>query len=140
MEHTEIITGYRKAISNPLLQFRTLIDTDKKVYMIRQTILGLFNTGSFLPLPKLDYVLIAKSFFQPACEACIVNDDEKAFYMVSLVHHKNRRIITHETKDREEALQLAEQLRISLNLSLKDVSETGKAKWTHLQTREPAFG
>jgi hypothetical protein len=134
MQENNIITGFRKAISNPFLQFRTIIDPGKRMYMIQQTIFGLFKTGSFLPLPKLDYVLIAKGSFQPACEACIVDEDEKAFYMVSLVHHKNRRIITHETKTKEDALQIAEQLRILLGLSLKDASVTGKAKWIHLKT------
>ena len=51
--------------------------------------------------------------------------------IVSPVHHKNRRIITHETKIKEEALQLAEKLGILLGLSLKDASLCGKALWIH---------
>ena len=73
------ITGFRKAISNPILQFRTIIDPKERMNMIQQTLIGLFKSGSFLPLSKLNYVLTAKSSFRTACGACIANEDKNAF-------------------------------------------------------------
>lgn len=123
MQNDKMITGFRKAISNMLIQFRTIIDADKKMYMIQQTVLGVFKSGSFQPLPKIQYVLVAKRWFQPSCEACVVGDDDKMFYQVSLVYYKNRRIITHETKDADNAFMIADEIRGKLGLPIKDATK-----------------
>lgn len=125
----EIITGKRKAISNWIVKMRTIINLRKNTYMIQQTVFGLFKSGTFQKLPPLDYVLIAKTFFNPACEACRLDEDEKLFYQVSLVYRGNRRIIVTESKNPAEAFNMANQLSYKLALSLKDVTERGNAKW-----------
>jgi hypothetical protein len=126
-----ILIGSRKAVSTILVQAKTLIDFDRNEYMIQETIIGLFKSGTFKKLPQLDYVLIATTYFQPGCQNCVLDDDEKKYYQVSLVYRHSRRIITHESKLLDEAMDLAQLLSRQLNLSLKDATIRGKAKWTH---------
>lgn len=94
--------------------------------------MGLFKWGDFKPLPKLDYVLIFKSFFAK-CETCSVDDfktNEYAYYQVSLVHSKNRKLIVHETKNKETAFDFSLNVAQQLNLKVKDsVSTRGKSSW-----------
>ena len=127
-----LITGKRKGISNWLRQFATYIDLEKRMYKIQESFLGLFKWGKFEPLPKIDYVLVFNQLFAK-CEACSVDDYENndySFYQVSLVHHKNRRIIVHETRDKEEAFTLGLTMAIALQTHLKDsASVRGKSTW-----------
>jgi hypothetical protein len=127
-----LITGKRKAISNWLRQFVTIIDPEKQIYKVQECLLGIFNWGSFKTLPKPDYVLIFRSFFAK-CEACEINSLEtnpNFYYQVSIVHHKTNRIIVHETKHADEAFHFGYNLAHRLNTRLKDsASNTKQGKW-----------
>lgn len=127
-----IITGHREALSNWLRQFKTIIDLKKRAYKIQEGLLGIFKWGDFKPLPKLNYVLVFKSFFAK-CEACSIDEYENnpnSYYQVSLVHNQNRRIIIHETRSKDEALNFGRNLATKLNTRLKDsASNTRQSSW-----------
>lgn len=129
---SELIIGKRKAVSNWLRQFVTILDPEKKVYKIQESLLSLFKWGEYKQLPKIDYVLIFRQIFAK-CESCPVDEIEKSnasFYQVSLVHNGNRRIIVHETRNREEAFEMAEKAGIALHARIKDNATTrGKSFW-----------
>jgi hypothetical protein len=117
-----MIVGNRKALSNWARQFKTVIDLEKKVYKIQEGLFGLFTWGDFKPLPKINYVLIFKSFFAK-CEACTIDDfDDNAnsYFQISLVYQNNRRIIVHETKNKQEAFSFAKEIASGLETPLKD--------------------
>lgn len=126
----EIIIGYRKALNNWLRQFKVIVDLEKKIYKIEESLLGIFKWGSFKPLPELNYVLVFRSFYAK-CEACSLDENESdTYYQVSLVHHKNRRIITHETKNKTEAFLYADKLSKGLHLGIKDAASVpGQSTW-----------
>ena len=60
---TTVLTGTRKAINNWLRQFKTFIDLENKTYKIQESLLGIFKWGNFMPLPKINYVLVFKNVF-----------------------------------------------------------------------------
>ena len=128
MNNDNIIIGVRKALNNWLRQFKTFIDLNHKLYKVEESLLNIFKWGKFVPLPQLNYVLVFRSFYVK-CEACSLDENADSYYQVSLVHHKNRRIITHETKNKVEAFVLAEKLSKGLNLSIKDASVRGQSSW-----------
>lgn len=118
----DYIIGSRNALNNWLRQFHTFIDVKNNLYKLQESLLGFFKWGDFKPLPKLDYVLIFKSFFAK-CEGCSIDDfdgDEYAYYQVSLVYSKNRKLIVHETKNKEIAFNFAQNVAQQLNLKVKD--------------------
>jgi hypothetical protein len=131
MENKSIITGSRKAISNLFIRHKVFINHVDRTYTLQQTVLGLFKTETQHRLPKPDYVLVFQSYFQPSCEACAMDEDERRFYQVSLVYNSNRRVIVHETKSTINALELGRQLAEQLNLKLKDVTVRGKVTWVN---------
>lgn len=122
-----LIIGKRQAISNWVRQFATIIDIEKRVYKLQEGFLGIFKWGDFKPLPPINYVLVFKSFFAK-CEACSLDeqDDESTFFQVSLVHHNNRRIVVHETKNKAEAFNLATVMSSALHTRLKDSASNRK--------------
>ncbi|PBQ30697.1 hypothetical protein CNR22_02550 [Sphingobacteriaceae bacterium] len=127
-----MITGKRKAISNFIRQFATVVDSEKRVYKIEQGLFGIFHWGSFQPLPKIEYVLIFRSFFAK-CEACAFDagdDNPNAYFQVSLVYRSNRRIILHETKKKQEAFELATETAKALKTKICDSATIpGKGTW-----------
>lgn len=126
---SEIVIGYRKALNNWLRQFRTFIDLEHKLYKVEESLLNIFRWGKFAPLPRLNYVLIFRSFYAK-CEACSLDENADSYYQISLVHNKNRRIIAHETKNKAEAFTIAEQLAKGLDLSIKDAASVpGQSTW-----------
>ncbi|MBL7921859.1 MAG: hypothetical protein JNJ40_16205 [Bacteroidia bacterium] len=128
----DLIIGKRAALSNWIRQFATIIDIEKKMYKIQEGLLGVFKWGTFKPLPKIDYVLIFRSLFVK-CEACSLEEYENnpnAYFQVSLVHNKNRKIVVEETKNKEEAFALASTVAVGLKTKLKDsASVRGKSTW-----------
>ncbi|MCE3227795.1 MAG: hypothetical protein K0S32_2346 [Bacteroidetes bacterium] len=132
MDSSVIIKGERKGISNWIRQFATYLDLEKRMYKLQESILGIFKWGAFEPLPKVDYVLIFKQLFAK-CEACSVEDYENndfSFYQVSLVYHKNRKIVVHETRNKAEAFKMGLTIADELQTRLKDsVSIRGKSTW-----------
>lgn len=123
------MVGYRKALNTWLRQFKTFIDIENRLYKIEESLIGVFKWGEFKPLPQLNYVLVFRSFYAK-CEACSMDENADTYYQISLVHDKNRRIITHETKNKKEALDMAEYLAKGLGLSIKDsASVPGQSSW-----------
>ncbi|MBS1636719.1 MAG: hypothetical protein JST26_12460 [Bacteroidetes bacterium] len=117
-----MIVGYRKALNNWARQFRTYIDPERRMFQLQERLFGIFKWGTFKPLPKLDYVLVFRHFYAK-CEACTIDDQKDnpySYFQVSLVHHNNRRIIVHETKNREEALRMADTLAGDLRLRVRN--------------------
>ena len=126
-----LIVGKRKALSNWVRQFTTFIDVEKGKYKLEEALFGIFKWGEFKPLPKIDYVLIFQSFFSK-CEECLIeeHDSPNAYFQVSLVYNKNRKIVVQDTKNKEEALLLAYEVALALKTKLKDSSSnTGKITW-----------
>lgn len=127
-----VIIGKREALSNWIRKFFTLIDIEGKAYKIQETVLGIFKSGSFKPLPKIDYVLVFKNYFSK-CAACSIDEEENnpdSFYQVSLVHNKTRRIVVHETKNKHEAFDMASNLGNLLTLPIKDsASNRRQSTW-----------
>jgi len=123
-----VIIGHREALSNWVRQFDTLIDLKERAYKTQEGLLGIFKWGNYMPLPKLNYVLVFKSFYAK-CETCSIDDYENnpnSYYQVSLVHNKNRRIIVHETRSKDEALSFGRNLATELNTPLKDSVSNSK--------------
>ena len=129
MNDSGIIIGVRKALNNWLRQFRTFIDLENKVYKIEESLLNIFKWGKYEPLPQLNYVLVFRSFYAK-CETCSMDENADTYYQISLVHNHNRRIITHETKNKTEAFAFAENLARGLSLSIKDAASVpGQSTW-----------
>lgn len=127
-----LIIGKRDAISNWIRQFVTVIDIEKRVYKLQEGLFGLFKWGAFKPLPKIDYVLIFRSLFAK-CEACSIEEYENnpnAYFQVSLVYNKNRKIIVEETKDKVAAFALAIEVACGLKARIRDSATVrGKSIW-----------
>lgn len=129
MNDSGIIIGVRKALNNWLRQFRTFIDLENKVYKIEESLLNIFKWGKYEPLPQLNYVLVFRSFYAK-CETCSMDENADTYYQISLVHNHNRRIITHETKNKTEAFTFAEKLARGLSLNIKDAASVpGQSTW-----------
>jgi hypothetical protein len=126
MEH--LVIGKRNAISNWFRQFATHVNLQARTYKIQESLIGIFNWGRYEQLPVIDYVLVFRQVFAK-CEACAIEDYEQydyAYFQVSLVHHKTRRIIVHETRNKEEAFEMADTLASRLNIKLKDSASDRK--------------
>lgn len=124
-----VLTGTRKAINNWLRQFKTFINFENKTYKIQESLLGIFKWGDYKPLPAINYVLVFKNVFAK-CETCDINEFENnphTYFQVSLVYNANRRIIVHETKNKEEAFNLAQKLSSNLHLRIKDSASNRRA-------------
>jgi hypothetical protein len=116
------IIGRRKSISSWLRQFVTVIDFANRTYKIQEGLFGIFKWGQFKKLPDINYVLVFTTFYAK-CEACAMDegfDNPNSWYQVSLVHHKNRRIIVHETKNSNDAFEMAKKLAVELKARIRD--------------------
>ncbi len=132
MRNDHIFVGVRKALNNWLRQFRVFIDLEQKLFKVEEGLLNIFRWGKYEPLPKLNYVLVFRSFYAK-CEACSLDENADSYYQISLVHNKNRRIITHETKNKSEAFKIAEQLAKGLALNIRDAASVpGKSSWKNI--------
>lgn len=125
----QLITGKRKGINTFFRQFTTILDLENGRYKIRERLLGIFSWGKFEPLPMIDYILVFRQRFAK-CENCSLEEFEEnhsSFFQISLVHHKTRRIVLHETKKKEEAFELAQTLAKKTNKPILD-SATNRRK------------
>jgi hypothetical protein len=129
---TTILIGKRAALSNWIRQFVTVVDFEKGMYKIQESLFGIFNWGTFKPLPKINYVLVFRSFFAK-CEACTMDefeDNPNSYFQVSLVYNKNRRIVFHETKNINEAFEFAQKIASGIKTRIKDSATNSRvAKW-----------
>lgn len=135
----DLVVGKRKGMSNFFRQFSTHLDLSAKKYKIQESLFGVFKWGDFQPLPNIDYVLIFRQLFAK-CESCSVEEFENSrnsFYQVSLVHHKTRRIVVHETRNKAEAFELAKALASNLNKRLLDsATDRRQSTWMKLYPAE----
>jgi hypothetical protein len=129
---TTILIGKRAALNNWIRQFVTVVDFEKEMYKIQESLFGIFNWGTFKPLPKINYVLVFRSFFAK-CEACTMDefeDNPNSYFQVSLVYNKNRRIVFHETKNINEAFEFAQKIASGIKTRIKDSATNSRvAKW-----------
>jgi hypothetical protein len=67
------------------------------------------------------------------CETCSIDEYENnpnAYFQVSLVYNKNRKIIVEETKNKEAAFALAIEVASGLKAKLRDSATVrGKSTW-----------
>ncbi|MEI6020090.1 MAG: hypothetical protein WCR21_03100 [Bacteroidota bacterium] len=129
-----LIIGKREALNNWVRQFITIIDVEKRLFKLQEGLFGIFKWGDFKPLPKIDYVLVFRSLYAK-CEDCSIDTDANpnAYYQVSLVYNKNRRIILQETRSKSTAFDLAKKTALALKTKLKD-SASNKSQSTWLMT------
>lgn len=130
-----LIIGKREALNNWVRQFITIIDVEKRLFKLQEGLFGIFKWGDFKPLPKIDYVLVFRSLYAK-CEDCSIEDTDvnpNAYYQVSLVYNKNRRIILQETRSKSSAFDLAKKTALALKTKLKD-SASNKSQSTWLMT------
>lgn len=129
---SELIIGKRDALNNWVRQFATVIDAEKRLFKMQEGLFGIFTWGEFKPLPKIEYVLVFRTLFAK-CEDCSIEDTDKnpnAYYQVSLVYNKTRRIIVQETRSLTEAFELAKLTAVALNTRVRDsASQKGKSSW-----------
>ncbi len=132
MENSGVINGRRKGISNWMRQFKTIIDTKKMLFKEEEGLFGIFKWGEFRPLPVIDYVLVFRQFFTK-CETCTFDEndvDNTSYFQVSLVYKKNRRIIVHETRSKQEAFGMATNLSQSFLVPIRDsATRRGESSW-----------
>lgn len=124
MNEQGIISGKREAISNWFRKFGTEILPLENKYRTKESLFGIFKWSHESSLPNIDYVLIFRNVFAK-CEACSIDEFENsihAYYQVSLVHHKNRRIVVHQTKNKQEALSMAQKLSQQFGKPLRDAT------------------
>jgi hypothetical protein len=115
-----IITGKRRGLNNWLRQFTVLVDVEKKLFKVQESLLGIIKWGEFKPLPKIKYVLLFRNYYAK-CEQCSLDDEnDLAYYQVSLVHSANQRIIVHESRKYNEAREMAEKLAHRFHLKTSD--------------------
>lgn len=81
-------------------------------------------------LPKADYLLLFRTLYAK-CESCTEEDyNNNSVYQLSLVYNKNRKLIIHETGNREEVFEMSKQLASELKLRIKDsATDRRNSKW-----------
>jgi hypothetical protein len=128
--NNQIIIG-KRASSNFFRKMGTLIDLEKGLYKSYESVFGI-TSGTWKKMPKFDYVLLFKTLYIK-CEGCTPEDfenDDGAIYQLSLVYHKNRKLIVHESKIKEEIFLLAEKLSSFYKLKIRDAaSDRRNPKW-----------
>lgn len=128
----ELINGQR-AGNNWLRKSGTLLDLDNGRYMNYESIAGI-RSGTWKVLPKIDYLLLFRAVYVK-CEACSLDefeDEKRGHYQLSLVH-KQRRIILHESKNKEEVFALARKLSGLMKLPVRDsASKRQQPKWLEM--------
>lgn len=117
----QIIIG-KRAGSNFFRKMGTLINLEKGLYKIYESVFGI-TSGSWKKIPKFDYILLFKTLYIK-CEGCSPEDfeDDGAIYQLSLVYNKNRKLIVHESKVKDEVFTLAEKLRLFYNIKIRDAA------------------
>ncbi len=125
-----IVVGTR-ANSNFFRKMGTHLDLEKGLYMNYESVLGM-TSGSWKKNPKFDYILVFKTLYIK-CEGCVpedFDDGHGAVYQVSLVYNKHRKLIVHESKQKEEVFALAEKLKSFYHIKIKDsASNRRNPKW-----------
>ena len=107
------------------------LNMEKGLYKAYESVFGM-SSGSWKKTPKFDYILLFKTLYIK-CEGCSPEDFEDghgAVYQISLVYNKNRKLIVHESKEKEEIFALAEKLKSFYHIKIKDsASDRRNPKW-----------
>lgn len=129
----QIITG-KRASSNFFRKMGTLLNLDKGLYKAYESVLGM-TSGSWKKIPKFEYVLLFKTLYIK-CEGCVpedFDDSNGAVYQLSLVYNKNRKLIVHESKLKDEIFSLAERLSNFYKIKIRDsASDRRNPKWIEI--------
>lgn len=116
----QIITG-KRASSNFFRKMGTLLDFEKGLYKSYESVFGL-TSGSWKKMPKFEYMLLFKTLYVK-CEGCSLEDfenDKGAVYQLSLIYNKNRKLIVHESKVKDDIFNLAKKLNGYLKIKVRD--------------------
>lgn len=126
----QIIIG-KRASSNFFRKMGTLINLEKGLYKVQESIFGL-TSGVWKKMPRFDYILLFKTLYIK-CEGCSPEDfetDNGAIYQLSLVYNKNRKLIVHESKIKDEVFSLADKLADFFKIKIRDAaSDRRNPKW-----------
>ena len=126
----QIIIG-KRASSNFFRKMGTQLDSQNGLYKAYESVFGM-KSGSWKKTPTFDYILLFKTLYIK-CEGCVPEDFEDghgAVYQISLVYNKNRKLIVHESKEKEEIFALAEKLKSFYHIKIKDsASDRRNPKW-----------
>jgi len=116
------------AASGLIMQRGISVNTDEKWYQLSYRFFGLLNFFSKkLKLPPADYILLFRTLYAK-CEPCSLEDfDDSSTIQLSLVYHKNRRLIIHEARDKKQVFEYARFLETDLKLKIRD-SATDRRK------------
>lgn len=124
----------KRASSNWIRKFGVLLDTQNKTYKKQETFFGI-HFGEWKILPIIDYILIFKTLYVK-CETCTIEDiDDQGIYQLSFVYNKNRKLIIHESNNKQEVFKLAKNLAQEFKVSMRDsASNRRKAIWLSSQS------
>lgn len=121
----------KRASSNLIRKIGTYLDVEKGLYKNYERIFGI-TLGSWQKLPRLDYILMFKTLYIK-CEGCNPEDFEDghgSVYQLSLIYNKTRKLIVHESKEKQEIVALAEKLKSFYHIKIKDsASDRRHPKW-----------
>jgi hypothetical protein len=109
------------ATSGLIIQRGIWVNTDDKWYRRSFRLFGLLNFFSKkIKLPPADYILLFRTLYAK-CEPCSLEDfDDSSTIQLSLVYHKNRRLIIHESRDKKQVFEYARFLAADLKLKIRD--------------------
>jgi hypothetical protein len=128
--NSQIIIG-KRASSNFFRKMGTELNLEAGLYKAYESVLGM-TSGTWKKTPKFDYILLFKTLYIK-CESCSTEDFENghgAVYQISLVYNKNRKLIIHESKQKEEIFALAEKLKSFYHIKIRDAaSDRRNPKW-----------
>ncbi len=126
-EQMKILGKY--SASNFFMKRGVELDLENNTFRVIEKIFSIIPIpGKSIPLPKADYLLIFKTLYAK-CEACELEDFENgngSVYQLSIVYNKNRRLIVHETKKKQEVFELAKLISENLHLRIKDSASNRK--------------
>ena len=127
---SDIIIG-KRASSNFFRKMGTQLDLVNGLFKVYESFLGM-TSGSWKKAPKFDYILVFKTLYIK-CEGCVPEDFEDghgAVYQVSLVYNKNRKLIIHESKNKDEVFSIVEKLKSFYQIKVKDAAtDRRNPKW-----------
>lgn len=122
------------ANSSIALKQGIVIDLQKRIYVIFTTLFGFLKYKEVSqPLPEANYILIFRTLYNK-CQSCNIADFENDSVMqLSLVHHQNKKLIVHESNDKDEIMRMAKQLAAELHIAVRDAAtDRRNPKWIEL--------
>jgi hypothetical protein len=127
-----IIEGKYEA-SNVFIRQGITLDLEKKCYSTFKKILSLIPLKSkCAPLPNGKYLLLFRVLYAK-CESCTEEDyQNNSVYQLSLVYNKFRKLIIHETHNRDEIFEMSMKISNKMGLKIKDsATDRRNPKWVN---------